>query len=104
MSLWSSLCRMTDHGRSRLSFFSSCCSMSMSGRVSVSVVLMLTLRRCRCYRLSGMPMHMLAVAFGPLTMAAACAGLQRLRESAADSVELRLDFFDEPFDLEVLLR
>jgi 3-dehydroquinate dehydratase type I len=47
--------------------------------------------------------RMLAVAFGPATMAAACAGLERIRASA-DCVELRLDLFEEPFDLEVLLR
>ena len=46
---------------------------------------------------------MLAVAFGPPTMAEACAGLARIREQA-DCVELRLDLFDEPFDLSVLLR
>ena len=46
---------------------------------------------------------MLAVAFGPPTMAAACAGLQRIRE-VADCVELRLDLFEEPFDLPTLLR
>jgi 3-dehydroquinate dehydratase/shikimate dehydrogenase len=47
--------------------------------------------------------RMLAVAFGPPTMAAACAGLPRIR-AAADCVELRLDLFDEPFDLATLLR
>jgi 3-dehydroquinate dehydratase/shikimate dehydrogenase len=47
--------------------------------------------------------RMLAVAFGPPTMAAACAGLTRIR-AAADCVELRLDLFDEPFDLAALLR
>ena len=47
--------------------------------------------------------RMLAVAFGPPTMAKACAGLARIREQA-DCVELRLDLFDEPFDLQVLLR
>jgi 3-dehydroquinate dehydratase type I len=51
-----------------------------------------------------MPMRMLAVAFGPSTMAAACAGLARIRDANADCVELRLDFFEEPFDLETLLR
>jgi 3-dehydroquinate dehydratase/shikimate dehydrogenase len=45
---------------------------------------------------------MLAVAFGPSTMAQACAGLPNIREQA-DCVELRLDHFIEPFDLEVLL-
>src|SRR5438876_11207705 len=51
------------------------------------------------------PLHarMLAVAFGPPTMAAACAGLPRIREQA-DCVELRLDLFKEPFDLALLLR
>src|SRR5437763_6546479 len=46
--------------------------------------------------------RMLAVAFGPPTMAAACAGLPRIREQA-DCVELRLDLFEEPFDLPLLL-
>ncbi|MBV9577784.1 MAG: type I 3-dehydroquinate dehydratase [Chloroflexi bacterium] len=50
-----------------------------------------------------MPMRMVAVAFGPATMAEACAGLPRIRE-VADCVELRLDLFDEPFDLAMLLR
>jgi 3-dehydroquinate dehydratase type I len=36
-------------------------------------------------------------------MAEACAGLPRIR-AAADCVELRLDLFDEPFDLSVLMR
>ena len=47
-----------------------------------------------------MQMRMLAVAFGPPTMAEAVAGLPRIRE-AADCVELRLDLFDEPFELDV---
>src|SRR5690348_13508134 len=49
--------------------------------------------------------RMVAVAFGPPSMAAARAGLERIRE-VADCVELRLDHFhqDEPFDLAVLLR
>jgi 3-dehydroquinate dehydratase/shikimate dehydrogenase len=46
---------------------------------------------------------MLAVAFGPPTMADALAGLPRIREQA-DCVELRLDLFEEPFDLPALLR
>jgi 3-dehydroquinate dehydratase/shikimate dehydrogenase len=46
---------------------------------------------------------MLAVAFGPPTMAAACAGLPDIREQA-DCLELRLDLFGEPFDLPVILR
>jgi 3-dehydroquinate dehydratase type I len=45
---------------------------------------------------------MLSVAFGPPTMAEAIAGLPRIREQA-DCVELRLDLFDEPFDLPTLL-
>ena len=45
---------------------------------------------------------MLAVAFGPSTMAEALAGLPRIRE-AADCIELRLDLFEEPFDLPALL-
>jgi len=51
-----------------------------------------------------MPMRMLAVAFGPPTMAAAYAGLKRIRDAKADCVELRLDFFEEAFELDVLLR
>jgi 3-dehydroquinate dehydratase type I len=47
--------------------------------------------------------HLLAIAFGPPTMAEAIAGLPRIR-AAADCVELRLDLFEEPFDLAVLLR
>src|SRR5690242_342648 len=50
-----------------------------------------------------MRQQMLAVAFGPPTMAAACEGLPRIRE-VADCVELRLDLFEEPFDLAALLR
>jgi len=46
---------------------------------------------------------MLAVAFGPPTMAEALAGLPRIREQA-DCVELRLDLFEEAFDLPSLLR
>ena len=45
---------------------------------------------------------LLAVAFGPSTMAEALAGLPRIR-AAADCVELRLDLFEEPFDLPALL-
>jgi 3-dehydroquinate dehydratase/shikimate dehydrogenase len=47
--------------------------------------------------------RMLAVAFGPPTMAAACAQLPQIR-GVGDCVELRLDLFDEPFDLATLLR
>src|SRR5215831_4034239 len=50
-----------------------------------------------------MRMRMVAVAFGPATMAEACEGLPRIR-AVADCVELRLDLFEEPFDLKVLLR
>ncbi|HEY1293531.1 MAG TPA: type I 3-dehydroquinate dehydratase [Chloroflexota bacterium] len=50
-----------------------------------------------------MRMRMVAVAFGPSTMAEACDGLPRIR-GVADCVELRLDHFEEPFDLNVLLR
>jgi 3-dehydroquinate dehydratase/shikimate dehydrogenase len=50
-----------------------------------------------------MQMRMLAVAFGPATMAEAREGLPRIRE-VAECVELRLDLFQEPFDLAVLLR
>src|SRR5579859_602989 len=51
------------------------------------------------------PRHrrMLAVALGSPTMAAACAGLRLIREQA-DCVELRLDLFEEPFDLPTLMR
>ncbi len=50
-----------------------------------------------------MRMRMVAVAFGPATMAEACEGLPRIRQ-VADCVELRLDLFEEAFDLSVLLR
>ena len=46
---------------------------------------------------------MIAIAFGPPSMAEAAAGLTRIR-AEADCVELRLDLFDEPFDLPMLLR
>src|SRR4051794_33463053 len=46
--------------------------------------------------------QMLAVAFGPGSMAEALAGLPNIRQ-AADCVELRLDLFQEPFDLAKLL-
>lgn len=45
----------------------------------------------------------LAVAFGPPTMAEALAQLPRLAADGADAVELRLDLFQEPFDLPRLL-
>jgi len=45
---------------------------------------------------------MLAVAFGPSTMAEALGGLPHIR-AQADCVELRLDLFEEPFDLSALL-
>jgi 3-dehydroquinate dehydratase type I len=45
---------------------------------------------------------MIAIAFGPSTMAEALAGLPRIR-AEADCVELRLDLFEEPFDLPLLL-
>src|SRR6266566_6791581 len=48
------------------------------------------------------PHRLLAVAFGPSTMAEALAGLPRIR-AQADCVELRLDLFEEPFDLPALL-
>ena len=47
--------------------------------------------------------HLLAIAFGPRTMAEAIAGLPRIRQEA-DCVELRLDLFEEAFDLPTLLR
>src|ERR1700737_555662 len=47
--------------------------------------------------------RMLAIAFGPRTMAEAIAGFPDVR-AQADCVELRLDLFEEPFDLAVLLR
>src|SRR6202011_3216768 len=46
--------------------------------------------------------RMLAIAFGPPTMAEALAGLPQIR-AQADCVELRLDLFEEPFDLPALL-
>ena len=46
---------------------------------------------------------MIAVSFGPPTMAEALAGLPRIR-AQAQCVELRLDLFEAPFDLAVLLR
>lgn len=45
---------------------------------------------------------MLAVAFGAPNMAEAIGGLRRIH-AAADCVELRLDLFEEPFDLPALL-
>src|SRR2546423_14786036 len=50
-----------------------------------------------------LPRRMIAIAFGPLTMSEALAGLPRIR-SEADCVEFRLDLFGEPFDLQALLR
>jgi 3-dehydroquinate dehydratase / shikimate dehydrogenase len=50
-----------------------------------------------------MRQRMLAVAFGPRSMAAACEGLPRIRE-VADCVELRLDLFEEAFELPTLMR
>jgi 3-dehydroquinate dehydratase / shikimate dehydrogenase len=50
-----------------------------------------------------MRQRMVAVAFGPPTMAAACEGLARIGE-VADCVELRLDLFEEPFDVPTLMR
>lgn len=47
--------------------------------------------------------RMIGVSFGPKTMAEALAGLPRIA-AAADIVELRLDFFEEPYDLPRLLR
>jgi 3-dehydroquinate dehydratase/shikimate dehydrogenase len=46
---------------------------------------------------------MVAIAFGPPTMAEALAGLPQISVEA-DCVELRLDLFEEPFDLAALLR
>src|SRR5258708_35164181 len=48
------------------------------------------------------PHGLLAVAFGPSTMSEALAGLPQIR-AQADCVELRLDLFEEPFDLPALL-
>jgi 3-dehydroquinate dehydratase type I len=50
-----------------------------------------------------LPERMIAIAFGPPTMAEALAGLPRIR-SEADCVEFRLDLFSEEFDLPLLLR
>jgi 3-dehydroquinate dehydratase / shikimate dehydrogenase len=46
--------------------------------------------------------RMLAIAFGPPTMAAALAGLPQIR-AEAECLELRLDLFEEAFDLRALL-
>jgi 3-dehydroquinate dehydratase type I len=46
---------------------------------------------------------MIAIAFGPPTMAEALREMPRIR-AEADCVELRLDLFEEPFDLPTLLR
>jgi len=59
--------------------------------------------RERAGGVSGATSHMLAIAFGPRTMSEAIAGLPRIRQEA-DCVELRLDLFEEPFDLPALLR
>src|SRR5438477_7956141 len=48
------------------------------------------------------PRRMLAVAFGPPTMAEAIAGLPRIRQQA-DCVEMRLDLFQEQVDVAALL-
>jgi 3-dehydroquinate dehydratase type I len=70
---------------------------------------MATIGVCECYRSDTMAeraaktSHLLAVAFGPRTMAEALAGLPLIRQEA-ECVELRLDLFEEPFDLAVLLR
>lgn len=47
--------------------------------------------------------RMIGVSFGPRTMAEALEGLPRIA-AEADIAELRLDFFEEPFDLPTLLR
>jgi 3-dehydroquinate dehydratase type I len=49
------------------------------------------------------PRRMIAIAFGPPTMADALDSLPRIR-AEADCVELRLDLFEEAFDLPLLLR
>lgn len=46
---------------------------------------------------------MIGVSFGPKSMTEALGGLPRIA-SAADIVELRLDFFEGPYDLPTLLR
>lgn len=46
---------------------------------------------------------MIAIAFGPPTMAEALREMPRIH-AEADCVELRLDLFEEPFDLPALLR
>src|SRR2546430_625386 len=50
-----------------------------------------------------LPDRMIAIAFGPRTMAEALRGLPRIR-AEADCVEFRLDLFSEPYDLPLLLR
>ncbi len=47
--------------------------------------------------------RMIGVSFGPRSMAEALEGLPRIA-AEADIAELRLDFFEEPFDLPALLR
>lgn len=47
--------------------------------------------------------RLVAVAFGPPTMVEALAGLERLADQA-DLIELRLDLFEQPYDLPLLLR
>jgi len=49
------------------------------------------------------PRRMIAIAFGPPSMAEAETDLPRIR-AQADCVELRLDLFQQPFDLPTLLR
>lgn len=51
---------------------------------------------------SQLPRRMIAVAFGPRTMAEALADLPRIQREA-DCVELRLDYFDEPYELDKLV-
>src|SRR6266542_2747000 len=49
------------------------------------------------------PRRMIAIAFGPPSMAEAATDLPRIR-AQADCVELRLDLYQQPFDLPTLLR
>src|SRR5438105_2196861 len=49
------------------------------------------------------PRRMIAIAFGPPSMAQALADLPSVR-AEADCVEFRLDLFEETFDLSLLLR
>src|SRR5215204_1952218 len=92
---------MTFHG-GRISVFSDFSSPT-SGRVSTSGAVVT--RQRECYRSMAMadPLRMIAIALGRPTMAEALASLPAIRREA-DCLELRLDLFEEAFDLPLLLR